>query len=43
MVAAPAGVRVVHFVGNSTQMPTCSPDMAKVKGECFTDQTGPAR
>ena len=38
---APSGIRVVHFVGNSTQMPTCTPDMAKLKGSCYTDKPIP--
>lgn len=36
---APAGVRLVHFPGNSQQMPTCAPDMSKnTMEECFTEQ-----
>lgn len=39
---APAGVRLVHFPGNSQHMPTCSPDMSKNSmEECFTDQPIP--
>ena len=36
--AAPAGVRIVQFPGNSSQFPLCDPDQtgANVDDECFT-------
>lgn len=37
-VTAPAGVRLVHFPGNSTQYPNCEPDQTHPQMyECFTD------